>query len=162
MFIYVALGGPRCPHTQQCIEKATAGYNTSHISCLSHMAVLVWPGFLPHLPFHLNPQSLFFRPVSSCLSDHILLPHHPQSQVFYHVLPSPSSSCAHNKSTLLCSMWVHAVTLQPHKPPPSQITALLLPSLAQGHIWNGEWLPPHPTPPFHPPTDGLWILIPSL
>lgn len=67
MFIYVTLRGPRCPHTQQCVERATAGHNTSHISCLSHMAVLGWPWLLPHLPSHLSYHSLFFQPLIGCL-----------------------------------------------------------------------------------------------
>lgn len=101
MFIYVALRGPRCPHTQQCVERVTAGHNTSHISCLSHMVVLAWLWLLPHLPSHLSPQSLFFRPVIGCLRVLIVLPRRPRSQPFYHSVPSSSLSCTHNKSALL-------------------------------------------------------------
>lgn len=129
MFIYVVLRGPRCPHTQQCVERVTAGHNTSHISCLSHMAVLAWPWLLPHLPSHLSPQSLFFQPVIGCLWVLIVLPHRPQSQPFYHSKPYSSLSCVHNKSALLHST-------QPSHPPtlitfPLSLPAGSLPSSCQ-------------------------------
>lgn len=98
MFIYVALRGPRCPHTQQRVERATAGHNASHISCLSHMAVLSWPWLLPHLPSHLTPRSLFF-PTSDWLpqSPYCVATSPPKPDVCKR--PCPPLCCrGHNKS----------------------------------------------------------------
>lgn len=62
MFGCVAPRGPRCPLTQQCVERPTAGYNTSHLSCLSYMAVLasrrVLSIFLSPCLHHLLADSL--------------------------------------------------------------------------------------------------------
>lgn len=131
VFIYVALRGPRCPHTQQHVESVTAGHNTSHISCLSHMAVLAWPWLLPHLPS--PPQSpKFVFPTCDWL---------PRSP--YCVAISPPKLAVLSSHALffivMCTeqIWPSPVQAQspsyPHNLssiPPPWITALVLPSLA--------------------------------
>lgn len=159
MFIWVAPRGPRCPHTQQCVEKTTAGHNTSHISWLSHMAVLGWSWFLPHLPSHLSFRSLFFQLATGCLWALIVLPHHSHCQTLFASMPSFWQSCAHNKPALLHSVQGQLPYYLYNLSPPSllRISASILPGLAQGHIWNEELLLFHPIPPFCLFADGLLI-----
>lgn len=121
MFIYVALRGPRCPHTQQRGERVTAGHNTSHISCLSHMAVLAWPWFLPHLPSHLNPQSLFFQPVIGLRLIPYCVATSPQKPA-RSIVPCPLPHChalITNLSSTQCKPSSYPVTFPPSHPPGS-------------------------------------------